>query len=92
MTNVSKTAELIKHLNDRQRLYRLSEPLEGHEYVVVSAAVDMFGPETYIFPSNANGNVTDYLELDGSFKGAIDHAKALRRAGYQEVETSGAAS
>lgn len=52
-------------------------------YVVVSAAdVPYSGPETYIFPSNEKGTILKYTELPGSFRGALDHARALRNAGY----------
>lgn len=78
------------------RLYRLSPPLREqcedaraivmHEYVVVSACDAIFsGPETYIFPADATGQVEGWGELDGSFRGAQDHARALNNAGY-EVE------
>lgn len=53
-------------------------------HVVVSANnVPFGGPETYIFPSDADGNVEDWLELPGSFKGGMDHAEALANAGYE---------
>ena len=84
-----------------QRLYRLDPPLteeawawlssEGeaaqhHEYVVVSAVVAyMSGPETYIFPADSNGKITSYSELDGSFRGDLDHVQALTNAGYTVV-------
>lgn len=56
------------------------------EYVVVSATTALFtGPETYIFPADANGNVINWLELDGSFRGALDHNEALQNAGYEVV-------
>jgi hypothetical protein len=65
-------------------LYRLDEPHEGADHVIVSATVAMLsGPETYIFPASAEGEVTDWGELEGSFRGGLDHAEALRRAGYQ---------
>ncbi len=78
------------------RLYRVEPPTQYNtyddndeqvsrstEFVVVSAANAMFsGPETYIFPANVDGDVIDWLELEGSFKGALDHEKALSRAGY----------
>lgn len=68
------------------RLYRLSEPLEGFEYVVVSANTVMFsGPETYIFPADASGRIVDWGELDGSFRGDLDHEAALENAGYEVV-------
>ena len=80
-------------------LYLLNPPLKGweweddedskaesYEYVVVSAAVAPFsGPETYLFPSNAEGEVTDWGELPGSHKGRLSHAAALKRAGYRIV-------
>ena len=58
----------------------------GDEYVVVSAADVMYsGPETYIFGADENGEVVDWLELPGSFRGKLDHVAALEGAGY-EVE------
>lgn len=54
------------------------------EYVWVSAANVMFsGPETYIFPCDADGEVTDWGELPGSYKGGLDHEEALAEAGYE---------
>ena len=52
-------------------------------YVIVSA-VDVFGkPETYIFPASAKGCILNWGELSGSFKGGLDHKKALNDAGYE---------
>ncbi len=80
--------------NGTQRLYQLVPPMGAtelgdvvtYDYVVVSA-VNAFGTgdETYIFPADASGEITDWLELDGSFKGDQDHEEALRRAGYTVV-------
>ena len=68
------------------RLYRLTAPLEGYDYVVVSAlsfndsgAID----ETYIFGSDDEGNVLNWGELPGSLRGTLDHAEVLREAGYE---------
>ena len=66
-----------------QRCYRCTPPFDGHEYVVVSAAGMQYRQETYIFPANKYGHVTDCLELKGSFKGALDHERALLNAGYE---------
>jgi len=75
-------------------LYKVEPPLDGNEHVVVSA-VDLalrfptYGDprpmqiETYIFPADEHGEVLDYGELSGSMKGTLDHAEALRRAGYE---------
>ncbi len=60
-----------------------SEEIRTTEYVVVSAVdVPFSGPETYIFPANADGEVTDWGEMEGSFRGALDHQRALLDAGY----------
>ena len=74
----------------QQHLYRLSPPLEyegnSHEYVIVSAILSPFsGPETYIFPSNEQGEVTSWGELPGSTRGILNHKKALRNMGYKVV-------
>ena len=40
-------------------------------YVIVSATdVMLSGPETYIFPADENGNILDWLEMPGSYRGA----------------------
>ena len=81
------TATMVKKLGGTwtgdARLYRLTPPLDDAAYVVVSATNAMFtGPETYIFPADASGEVIDWLELRGSFRGGLDHAEALSGAGY----------
>ena len=81
-------ATLIKNLTGFRgdaRLFQLDPPLDGIKYVVVSGiecAVDTGRPETYIFKANSRGEITDWCELDGSFRGAVDHARALKGAGY----------
>src|SRR5690349_19484746 len=79
------------------RLYRVEPPLRydtwGDEdkdqeaatgYVIVSAAdVPFSGPETYIFAASEAGDVLDWGELDGSFRGGLDHREALSGAGYE---------
>ena len=81
-------ATLIKNLtgwNGDARLYRMDPPYQGNDHVVVSGittAFDTGTPETYIFKSDPDGRVDDYCELQGSFRGAVDHARALKGAGY----------
>lgn len=60
------------------RLFKLSEPLYGHQYVVVSRA----GHDTDIFGADENGEVQDWAELPGSSKGGMNHAETLANAGY----------
>lgn len=74
-----------------QRLYRVDPPVSygwphgdtTTDHVLVSAADTYTGPETYMFPADAGGNVLDWMELDGSFRGELDHERALRNAGYE---------
>ena len=71
--------------NDPNRLDdedTFGETIES-EYVVVSAAHTYSGPETFIFPADATGKVTDWSELPGSITGEINHEKALRNVGYE---------
>ena len=85
-------ARLIKKLDSGSwsgdaRLYRCDDggPLPG--YVVVSATVTpITGPETYIFAANGDGDITNWLELNGLFRGELDHEEALRLAGYEVVQ------
>lgn len=86
----------------RWKAYRLSPPLEGNEHVRVSAVdlsetpfvsdIAVFLPgagiETYIFPADERGEVTDWGELPGSYRGGLDHAKALAGAGYSIGDAS----
>ena len=66
-------------------------------YVIVSAGDVRFpesesalrdlagdGPETVIFAAYEDGDVaTMEVDLPGGFRGAMDHAQALRNAGYE---------
>jgi hypothetical protein len=86
-----KTAKFIKNgkgYTGDARLYELSEPVEYEgstsQFVIVSAASVAFsGPETYIFLANSEGEVTNWGELPGSFRGGFDHEQALRSLGYE---------
>lgn len=88
---MAKTATLLKvgtsGSGAHYGVYRLSEPLEGYSFVRVSAATVAYsGPETYIFGcSTASGDVDDWGELEGSYRGGLDRAKALSDAGYEVV-------
>lgn len=96
-----KTATKVKSLTGYTgdaALYKLNPPLELRdwadnktaetEYVIVSATFAMFsGPETYIFPAadETSEKPSDWGELDGSYRGGLDHEEALRGAGYEVV-------
>ena len=74
-----------------QSLYACFPPMteyngKSYRYVVVSASSVMFsGPETYIFPADKTGEIVDWGELDGSYKGDLSHYEALMNAGYTIV-------
>lgn len=89
---MQKTARKIRDLSGftgQAALYELSEFIEiggtdeVFNHIVVSATIVPYsGPETYIFPANADGTVADWGELNGSFRGGLDHEQALKNAGY----------
>lgn len=96
MSEQIKTATFVRSLagfTGDARLYMVSPAAEQrdwdgaleatHDYVIVSATTVPFsGPETYIFPATPDGEVADWGELDGSYRGGLDHEEALRNAGY----------
>lgn len=82
-----KIAEKVRDLEGftgSATLYKLSPPMKGGvEFVVVSATIAMFsGAETYLFRANKVGEITDWGELNGSYRGGLSHIKALKGAGY----------
>lgn len=92
MTENIGTAVKVKDLTGYTgyaALYKVDPPMAGTDHVIVSATVAMFsGPETYIFPAeNAESErPSDWGELDGSYRGGLDHAEALAGAGYELKE------
>ena len=100
---ITLTAVLVKDLKGEgkwtgtAKLWRVDPPVEfGYgddtqhtQFVVTSATRAMFSwPETYIFPADAAGRVLDWGELDGSYRGGLDHEKAIKDAGYAIVEAA----
>lgn len=50
----------------------------GDGFVVTSGLTSIFsGPETLVFKSCPDGYVEDFIELEGSFVGDIDHQRAI---------------
>jgi len=94
----TKTATFIKEMPSNgiseQKLYQVSPPMQSYswdeeetpsefDFVIVSAAyVPMSGPETYIFGADSDGEVVNWGELPGSYKGGLNHKQALGGAGY----------
>ena len=89
-----KTAQFVKDVGSftgSASLYKLSDPVEygfdDHrnttEFVIVSATVALYsGPETYIFPATESGEIADWGELEGSYRGGLCHETALEAAGF----------
>jgi hypothetical protein len=58
--------------------WRGEDEKRGTTTYVISSAVDAYGgPETYLFPSDESGEILDWLELDGSYRGGLDHVRAI---------------
>jgi hypothetical protein len=92
------TAKFIRDLDGftgKVKLYDVNPPVEYHKageydkplytwFVVVSAVIAPYtGAETYIFPADAEGQVIDWGELNGSYRGGLSHETALKNAGYE---------
>jgi hypothetical protein len=61
--------------------------VKHYEYVVVSRAnVPYSGWETYIFPANEHGEITDWGELPGSQRGDVSHEDVLYQIDYLVCE------
>lgn len=64
-----------------------------YQFVVVSAVVPFadlgfndLKPETLIFAANEEGKIVDFMDLEGSYRGGLDHEVALQNAGYTVVK------
>lgn len=99
---MSGIAMFVRYLTDWQsdaRLYQVTPPITYRhlgedtlmptDYVIVSAiSAPLTGPETYMFPATEAGEAINHIELDGSFRGALDHELALVNAGYELEQTT----
>lgn len=97
-----KTATLVRFLNTRQNLYRVDPPMEWtsceagaddtcvKETSYVVSSYGIYEVETYLFPADADGNIINWIELPGSFRGDYNHVEALENAGYAATVSSAA--
>lgn len=88
----NKIARKVKTMGDefrgRAALFNMVPPIEDYDgskwdHVVVSTAYLLGSVETYIFPSDSEGNIQDWGELQGSAKGCDSWSEALHNAGYR---------
>lgn len=81
------------------RLFRLDPPIHErnwleddehcyHEFVVVFASDTWNGPDTSIYPAEADGEITHWRQLPGSAPGSKSVEDALFRAGYEIAKGS----
>jgi hypothetical protein len=91
---MEKTATAIKtlnHWNGLATVYKVEPAIKSYEnnsydYVVVSQVNALYsGPETYMFGSNEDGEVTDWCELPGSRRGSYTHEEVLNDEGYTVI-------
>lgn len=86
---MTKTAHFIRNVNDRQVLFEMTPPHEGYQYVVTSVphaeVLYLIGPETFIFGADSEGNINEFLELEGSLYDEEDHFGAIANAGYEVI-------
>jgi hypothetical protein len=87
-----KIAYSVKDTSDESNGYSevflCCPPYQGQSYVRVSATTtldlhDKPENETYIFPSNKDGEVTSWTELPGSTRGIFDPERVLEKVGYE---------
>lgn len=87
MSAVATKVKVLEAFMGDAALYALYPPMidddGSFEYVAVSAVEVLGEPETYIFPADADGNVTSWGELHGSVRGTLSHGEALSGAGYE---------
>jgi hypothetical protein len=94
------TVKRIDRVNEReargdQELWSISPPVKFYhrgkvctaDFVVVSAVVTFgSGPETYIFPSDRNGEVINWGELPGSQRGTMNHEATIMNVNHDNKE------
>lgn len=82
--NTNRTARKIKNVNSHQILWEVLPRIEGYKFVITSTSkVQFTGPETYMFAADEKGNIIDWGELPGSYRGELNHEKCFEEIGYK---------
>lgn len=82
-------AKRLKTISGRgtKILWEVCPPLCGNAYVITSAVdVPYTGPETYVFAASHDGEIVDWTELPGSYRGGLSAEEAITGAGYTLAE------
>ena len=82
--NTNRTARKIKDVNNHQILWEVLPRIEGNKYVITSVSnVQFTGPETYMFAADEKGNIINWGELPGSYRGELNHQKCFENLDYK---------
>lgn len=87
MNKVNKAAYKIKQLSSSKILWEVMPRIDGNKYVVTSVSnLTRLGEETYMFAADEQGNIIDWSELEGSYRGEQDHHNCFKNIGYSTYE------
>ena len=87
MNKVNKAAYKIKQLSSSKILWEVMPRIDGNKYVVTSVSnLARLGEETYMFAADEQGNIIDWSELEGSYRGEQDHHNCFKNIGYSTYE------
>lgn len=67
------------HFDTDQDIYEMTN------YVIISGISNVWGTETFIFPANAEGEIVDWKQLDGSLYGINSIDEVIRRNGWELI-------
>ena len=99
MTTIKRLTNVSDKFNGYACVYKLSESvpynfdwdtdkyLDETLYVVISAAnVPYSGIETFMFPSDKDGNILDWGEMSASEKGTLSHQDIIDNTSWELVD------
>lgn len=80
---MAKTAKLINTVSQGDDHFQQHYKLSDRGNVIVSQILGSFANETYIFPADDAGLITDYIEMEGSRRGIVTPENLLIELGYE---------
>ncbi len=80
-------AKKIKNISETQILWSVFPRINGHKWIITSAKdIPFTGPETYMFGADENGHIVEWDELEGSYRGGLEHRICFQNIGYNTYE------